>query len=345
MFSNLRHNQCSHLWSLLPKIDWEPLLKRLLAIMRPLCRYKSHVVITMSNHSSKSLPRHALRTYMGILPHTHENKSEVTFNMSPTTYTTVLVPKTLSGPVITALAQKLRIFKLHALQSEPKAFSQEYPTEFSLPLSTWESRIMNPSSQIVVCVILPTIQSSAKANDCEAQRSMLLDSEWAGTFTMIGPVPRHAWIFPNSGQPAPAGEDEEVRWQLTGLFVLPEHRGKGLATKITLASINAGRDLSNKLAPLSTSEDTRHLQEVGSSSECSSKRRISGTIRKTRIRLIVHPDNKEVVGMYLKLGFVDCARYTLREAYIANGDRDFIPKNADQGKWDARFGIGMEYLA
>ena len=100
--------------------------------------------------------------------------------MSSTVYTTTLIPKTLNQPNVTALARKFRTFKLHALQSDPKAFSQEYSTESGLPLAKWESRITNPGSQIVVCMASSgTTQSIPATEDDEAQLSVLLHSEWA----------------------------------------------------------------------------------------------------------------------------------------------------------------------
>ncbi|KAL6705179.1 hypothetical protein ACN47E_007284 [Coniothyrium glycines] len=242
--------------------------------------------------------------------------------MPSTTYTTLLLPKHLAGPSLTRLANKLRDFKLHALQTDPKAFSLEYSSESPLPISVWEQRITVPGSQILVCIATnpPSIAEAAPTSDMnEAQLRLLLSSEWTCIFTMIGPVSHAEWIFPKSDQPYSAPDVQETRWQLTSLFVLPTHRGRGLAKKITLAAI-----------------------EYGSTVLVDDSSRVGRGL--VRFRLIVHPDNRDVAVMYSNMGFVDCARYTLREAYIANGDAKYIPAGAEAGKWDTRVGIGMEYL-
>lgn len=251
-------------------------------------------------------------------------------------YTTLLMPShaILTPDTLTPLAKKLRNFKLHALLSDPNAFSQSYATESQLPLSAWEARVSNPDFRIVVCVI-----SSDDSNHLEAEETMdeehkqrrsqeiverLLSCSWAGTFTLVGPVARDAWVFQMSGQPTPSADEEEIRWHLTSLFVLPEHRGRGLAAKLTLAAVEAGSFISQcSLPPISGTQRVRPI---------------------TRFRLIVHPNNKAVLGLYTKLGFVVGGLYTQKEAMVAMGDRAGIPKGAEGEKWDSRLAIGMERL-
>ncbi|KAF2448998.1 hypothetical protein P171DRAFT_509414 [Karstenula rhodostoma CBS 690.94] len=233
------------------------------------------------------------------------------------TYTTLPIPPSLPLHSLTPLAHKLRTFKLHALLSDPNAFSQDHATESLLPLSAWEARLTNPTSRIVVCVVDASEQERPQAGDealGEEERAVhqLLHSTWAGTFTLVGPVPLSAWLFPLSNQPPPAADGAETRCHLTSLFVLPAHRGRGIAGKLTLAAVRAG---SSGAAPAPT-----------------------------RFRLIVHPKNKGVVGLYEKLGFVKGGLYTQREAFVAMGDEGGIPVGAEGEKWDTRLAVGMEWV-
>jgi ribosomal protein S18 acetylase RimI-like enzyme len=254
------------------------------------------------------------------------------------TYTTLLIPASLPSDSLTLLAHKLRSFKLHALLSDPNAFSQSHAAESRLPLSAWEARVANPEFRIVVCIAddlgerdgLPCGEDSASNPDVDEERTTvqrLVAGSWAGTFTLVGPVARESWLCPLSGQPAPAADGAETRWHLTSLFVLPEHRGQGLAAKLTLAAVRAGSEAS-----------VARAGGMGIRGEDGS---VGAT---TRFRLIVHPKNKSVVGLYEKLGFVVGGLYTQREAMAAMGDAAGIPSGAEGEKWDTRLAIGMECL-
>ena len=241
------------------------------------------------------------------------------------TYTTLLIPSSLPAHTLTPLAHKLRDFKLYALLSDPEAFSQDHATEFLLPLSAWEARVSKPEFRIVVCVVEDGEQHAEEREDQIVER--LLQSDWAGTFTLVGPVPLSSWLVPSSAQPPPRPDTEETRWHLTSLFVLPEHRGGGLASELTLAAVRAGSSASLSIAVGEEGDHGARSAEF-----------------KTRFRLIVHPKNIEVVWLYEKLGFVKGGMYTQREAMVAMGDAAGVPVGAVGEKWDTRLAIGMECL-
>jgi ribosomal protein S18 acetylase RimI-like enzyme len=235
-------------------------------------------------------------------------------------YDTIRLPKDTDSTTLNALATKFRTFKLHALTVAPEAFPAEFDSESRLPQSTWLTRITEPSTTILICVATEKDKDEQPSMAGDRQLRILLDGEWTGTFTMIGPVSRDDYIWPESGQPEPGPEGSETRWQLTTLFILPVYRGHGIAKRLTEAAIKFG-----KLAS----------EEMG---------RASDRDIQTRIRLVVHPKNTGVVKMYEKFGFVDSARMTVAEACIANGAADTIPKDADPEKWHSRFGVAMEIL-
>jgi ribosomal protein S18 acetylase RimI-like enzyme len=235
-------------------------------------------------------------------------------------YTTAYIPKIASSEQLEALAIKFRAFKLHSLKVAPEAFSAELHVESELPRSTWLARITEPRATILICVATPKSKACRTSEDTNGQLKLLFDGEWVGMFTMIGPVSRDEYIWPDSGQPEPGPEDAETRWQLTSLFTLPAYRGCGIAKRLTEAAVGFG-----KLASAETE-------------------RVTGKEVRTRIRLVVHPKNTGVVKMYEKFGFVDSARMTVAEACVANGAGDVVPKNADPEKWHSRFAVAMEVL-
>lgn len=183
----------------------------------------------------------------------------------------------------------------------------------------------NPGSRIVVCIVEEG-EHHAEEEESQIERR-LLENDWAGTFTLVGPVSLSSWLVPSSGQPPPGPDTAETRWHLTSLFVLPEHRGMGLASKLTLAAVRTGPSAS--LSPAGEENGNHRSGNPGS---------------KTRFRLIVHPKNIGVVGLYEKLGFVKGGMYTQREAMVAMGDAAGVPVGAAGEKWDTRLAIGMEYL-
>jgi GNAT superfamily N-acetyltransferase len=239
---------------------------------------------------------------------------------SAKTYTTTSIPRDCASSHLDALAVKFRNFKLDALLSAPEAFSAEFDSESQLPHSTWLSRITESSTTILVCVATNTYTDEYAPTLGDEQIKTLLEGEWTGTFTLIGPVSRAHYIWPESGQPEPGPEGSETRWQLTSLFTLPAYRGLGIAKRLTEAAVEFGKNASNEMS------------------------RATGRVVRTRVRLIVHPKNTGVVKMYEKFGFKDSARMTVAEACFANGAGDMVPINADPEKWHSRFGVAMEIL-
>lgn len=161
-------------------------------------------------------------------------------------------------------------------------------------------------------------ENEATSTCANRQLSILLDGEWTGMFSVVGPISRKDYIWPESGQPEPGPEGSETRWQLTSLFTMPAYRGCGIAKRLTDAALGFGKHASKEMGTL------------------------SGRIVRTRVRLVVHPKNTGVVKMYEKFGFVDSARMTVAEACIANGAGDMIPTDADPEKWHCRFAVAME---
>ncbi|KAK3045265.1 hypothetical protein LTS18_014159 [Coniosporium uncinatum] len=229
-------------------------------------------------------------------------------------YHTLRVPKETAH--VNYLASKFRTLRLHALQTSPNSFAAAYADEVTLPLLAWTRRLEQTGKEIFICKATP-MNRSPTANDNDGDLDLLLLGEWIGMFTLCGPTPLSGFYLPLSGH-TPGPEASETRWHMTALYTSPAHRGRGLAKKLIDASMRFARDYSGSLGP-----------EV-----------------RTRLRLVVHPNNVVVKGLYGGLGFEDAGRCTLLEAYVASGEGKLVPVEGerDPGKWDDRIGVCMECL-
>jgi hypothetical protein len=68
-----------------------------------------------------------------------------------------------------------------------------------------------------------------------------------------------------------------------------------------------------------------------------------------RVRLFCDPKKTYLVNLYKKMGFEEAGNCTLREAFVANGDGELIPRDTESSealryKWERRYGLAMERL-
>lgn len=104
--------------------------------------------------------------------------------------------------------------------------------------------------------------------------------------------------------------EPEEWWQMLSLFILPNHRGKGLAN-------NLCREALNYLKICRQQPPSVH------------------------VRLMVKPENHATVRLYQQLGFVHVGNCTLVEALVANGDAGFLTRDISGEKYSARNGLVM----
>ncbi|CZR47883.1 uncharacterized protein FPRO_13550 [Fusarium proliferatum ET1] len=196
-------------------------------------------------------------------------------------------------------AIQYRELRLKALKASPESFSSTYEIESQFTETQWMGRLLQDDRENFVCVATPVNPDASSM------------AQWVGQVTLRGPVGREAFTLPEvSGQPLPGGDDED-RWQMLSLFILPDHQGRKLGQGLC-------RDV------------IKHLQE---------------TQRKARtvVRLMVKPQNTTTVHLYEKLGFETVGKCTLAEALVANGDGHLLPEDITDARYSTRSGLIMIY--
>ncbi|KAF5597795.1 acyl n-acyltransferase [Fusarium pseudocircinatum] len=197
-------------------------------------------------------------------------------------------------------AIKYRDLRLKALKASPESFSSTYEIESQFTETQWMDRLLQDDRENFVCIATPVNPDTSFA------------AQWIGQVTLRGPVSRKDFTLPEiSGQPIPGGDDEEDRWQMLSLFILPEHQGRKL-----------GQDLCREVI--------RHLQRTQQKA-------------RTVLRLMVKPQNTATVHLYEKLGFEIVGKCTLAEALVANGDGHLIPEDITDARYSTRLGLIMIY--
>ena len=196
-------------------------------------------------------------------------------------------------------AKNYRDLRLNALKTSPQSFSSTYETEAAFTDADWIDRLTTPDREVFICAATPVNQEKS-----------LNSAQWIGQVTLRGPLPSSDFSLPESSGQAPVKSDEEEeRWQMLSLFILPGHRGSGVGSNLCLEALNYLR--SYRSSPLVV-----------------------------HVRLMVKPDNHATVKLYQRLGFVHTGKCTLAEALIANGDGHLLPTNLS-AKYTDRTGLIM----
>ncbi|KAI9704585.1 MAG: hypothetical protein M1820_005498 [Bogoriella megaspora] len=200
-----------------------------------------------------------------------------------------------------AAAQAYRTLRLQALQTSPESFSSTYEIESAYTSAEWLARLMEEGKETLICTATHTDVAGATS------------TEWVGQLTIRGPAARSDFQLPDeSGQPLPATDDEEEKWQMLSLFNAANHRGRGIGKALC-------------------QEAMRYIWE----------HRSAPTVV---VRLMVRPENHAAVRVYEGLGFEVVGRCTLAEALAANGESDLIPEDhAHDSRYSTRRGLIMMF--
>ena len=198
-------------------------------------------------------------------------------------------------------AKRYKALRLSALKQSPQSFSSTLDVESQFSDDVWLSRIEEPSKEHFVCAV--------RTKD---------ELEWVGQVAIRGPIPKNEFQLPaESGQSETLSDEEQVKWQMLSLFVLPEYRGKGLAKRLCREVF---RYLSSRYQ--SNGDGNQEPRDV-------------------LLRIMVKPDNRNVISMYQSLGFLHTGVCTLEEALRANGDADMIPEGMLPPQYTTRGGVVM----
>lgn len=199
-----------------------------------------------------------------------------------------------------ASAQKYRDLRLRALKASPGSFASTYEAEAEFPETDWIKILALPRREVFIC--------AATTHGCPEPAT---PSGWIAQVTLRGPMSREEFSLPpESGHPAPKPDSEEERWQVLGLFTLPEHRGNGLGAKLC-------------------EEALQYLRERQPSPQS------------IQVRLMVKPGNDVTIKLYQRLGFTQTGWGTLAEALTANGDGLLLPADTSGAKYSDRTAVIM----
>jgi GNAT superfamily N-acetyltransferase len=213
-----------------------------------------------------------------------------------------------SDPALLAfLAGKFAALRLSALTVSPGAFSSTFAIESAFTATQWIARLKRQNVHNFIAV--------AYAPSTKPVEQTIDAGDWVGSATLLGPFSKSRYHLTESGGPQPGDDDAESKWQMTAVYNSPEHRGKGVAKML----IQGGLDFAET----------------------------AGDGRKTRARIMIHPDNAVVKKLYEGLGFVDAGNCTLAEAIISNMDEDMLPPDLGKSnpeKYGIRRGLIMERL-
>nr|GAT52693.1 predicted protein [Mycena chlorophos] len=186
---------------------------------------------------------------------------------------------------LTAIAQRYATFRIEALTTSPKAFASTLALETGFTAEQWAAKIWRADAVVIICLAHPRdVEPSASSGACT----------WVASAILRGPMSVGEYtLSPASNDVVLGADEEETRWQMTAVFASAAHRGRGLGKLLIQGAKDHALAYSRNSAP---------------------------AIPKARLRALVHPDNATVLGLYAKMGFVDVARTTGKEAYRTNGD-------------------------
>ncbi len=193
-------------------------------------------------------------------------------------------------------AQQYRNLRLQGLKVSPASFASTYEIEAAFTTSDWENSLAAAGRQTFIC----TATSSESPTV----------SEWVGQVTLRGPMSSADFSLPAEAGQLSINSNAEERWQLLGLFLLPDHRGGGRGKQLCQAALDY---LASYSAPPS----------------------------KVHVRLMIKPDNQAIVRLYEGLGFTQTGKCTLAEAIRASGDGHLLPTDTSAEKYSSRSGLIM----
>ncbi|KAJ5082525.1 hypothetical protein N7532_011568 [Penicillium argentinense] len=200
------------------------------------------------------------------------------------------------------IVNRYKDLRLLGLKVDPKAFSSIYEEESKFPYETWRSRVVNPIGRTFVA-LEPDTREGIKTENSEHLETasidppvqQLLEKEWLGIVTLVGPVPfseqsesattvhakLHLAFIKDQTYQIPVSDSEEVdlkgvhaAYLLVGMFVLPKARRRGLAAQLVNTAIEHAR--------------------------CESREKKA---YKTGISVQVSPSNIAAQGLYERMGF------------------------------------------
>ena len=197
----------------------------------------------------------------------------------PMVFTICPIPKPVSEEHIT---QYIRL-RLAALKTNPEAFGSSFAGESAFPRLQWRARVDNPARTTFFAVAAPSTIPDASLGDTGSYHDEYdQEPKWVGTLSLLGPDMLRGVRFPPKIAEA-EDRDAEI-YMLTGMWVDPEFRKKGVGRQLVEHALRVVRDFS----VIDNNQENRE-----------------GNDRRERIlTLEVHNINVEAQRLYQRQGFV-----------------------------------------
>jgi ribosomal protein S18 acetylase RimI-like enzyme len=214
------------------------------------------------------------------------------------------------------LAGKTAALRLAGLLQSPDSFSSTYDEEVALTDAEKVEAIRRPKRTTII------VAQAGDENDDWRQ------AEWAGQVTLLGPFTRAEYLAPYLSthenerrlslaeldsifEPVSSNDSSAVYWHMTALYVLNDHRRRGLGDQLCRKAFKV-------------------IQQHGDGSA-------------SELRIVIKPSNGIVARMYERLGFETReGRSTLAEAIAASEGPGALPVDyAQSEKYFGRSGLIM----
>jgi GNAT superfamily N-acetyltransferase len=194
-------------------------------------------------------------------------------------YTICPIPKPISEEHLTQYTH----IRLAALKANPEAFGSTFARESAFPHLQWRARVNNPARITFFATTAPSTIPVASLGDTGSYHDEDdQESKWVGTLSLLGPDMLRGVAFPPKIAEA-MDRDAEI-YMLTGMWVDPEFRKKGVGRQLVEHALRAARDFS----VIDNDQQNRE-----------------GNDRRGRIlALEVHNANVEAQRLYQRQGFV-----------------------------------------
>ena len=151
-------------------------------------------------------------------------------------YTICPIPKPVSEEHLT---QYIRI-RLAMLKANPEAFGSTFTGESAFPRLHWRERINNPARTTFFAATALSTIPDASLGDTDSYHEDGQEIKWVGSLSLLGPDMLRGVLFPPK-----MDEDRDAEiYMLTGMWVDPEFRKKGVGRQLVEHALRALRGFS-----------------------------------------------------------------------------------------------------
>lgn len=297
-------------------------------------------------------------------------------------YRILPLPQNPDTPGFEIIVAKYRALRLLALKTSYQFWS-DYEIERQFTDKQWIAKLTREDARVFVCVKMPDkslttelIKSSTstpsalplatwpstpteqKVGDEGREKGveteqLLLSQEFAGTLTIIGPIPGEEYEIlmarkEEKREARECGGDLETRWQIGNLFTHPSHRRQGIALMLGAAAYEYARNSTVQLLRHPVPEPDlgfcvvesgqKDMDQIRFGKVAPGKQNVRALVR-VRCMVKQTPTSGKLIALYKSCqGMKELERRcTLKEVFEAVGDGGLVPMGWEgMDKWNTR---------